>query len=369
LIASADHRFLTRRGWKHVMGTGQGPFQRPFLTTNDGLLGVGASRKRDIEGAALKGTADLRVRSVESMGITLPMFDITTGTGDFIANGVVSHNCYARPTHEYLGLGAGTDFDRKITVKPRAPELLREAFDKPSWKGELVVFSGVTDCYQPLEASYRLTRGCLEVCADYRNPAHVITKSPLIERDLDVLQRLHRDARIGITISIPIMDREAAHAIEPFVATPERRLKTIERLAAAGLDVGINVAPLIPGISDDDMGELLERAAAAGAKHANYVFLRLPGSVRAVFEERLRKSLPLRADKVLSRVRESRGGKLYDSRWGIRGRGEGPLAEAAGALFLQTAKRLGLREGCKGGAERPPTFRRPDKPGSQLKLW
>src|SRR5207302_931397 len=128
------------------------------------------------------------------------------------------------------------------------------------------------------------------------------TKSPLVERDIDLLQRLQGEARVGITVSIPIMDREAAHAIEPYVATPERRLKTIERLAAAGLEVGINVAPLIPGISDDDMGELLERAAAAGAKRAAYVFLRLPGSVRAVFEERLRASLPLRADKVLSRV-------------------------------------------------------------------
>src|SRR4051812_10609212 len=183
--------------------------------------------------------------------------------------------CYARPTHEYLGLGAGTDFDRKITVKPDAARLLREAFERAAWKGELVVFSGVTDCYQPLEASYRLTRACLEVCAEYRNPIGLITKAPLVERDIDVLQQLHRDAKLRVTISIPIMDREAAHAIEPYVATPERRLRTIERLAKAGLDVGINVAPLIPGVSDDDLGELLERAAAAGARHANYVFLRL----------------------------------------------------------------------------------------------
>src|SRR2546428_9101507 len=146
--------------------------------------------------------------------------------------------CYARPTHEYLGLGAGTDFERKITVKPQAPQLLREAFERPSWKGELVVFSGVTDCYQPLEASYRLTRGCLEVCAEYRNPAGIITKSPLIERDLDVLQQLQRDARVSVSVSIPIWDRGHAHAIEPYVATPQRRMKAIERLAAAGLDVG-----------------------------------------------------------------------------------------------------------------------------------
>ena len=277
--------------------------------------------------------------------------------------------CYARPTHEYLGLGAGTDFDRKITVKPRAPQLLREAFERRSWKGDLIVFSGVTDCYQPLEASYRLTRGCLEVCAEYRNPVGVITKAPLIERDLDVLMELHRHARVSVTVSIPIWDREAAHAIEPFVATPQRRMKTIERLAAAGLDVGVNVAPLIPGISDDDIGALLEAAAAAGAKHAGMVFLRLPGSVKQVFEERLRISLPLRADKVLSRVRESRGGKLYDSRFGVRGRGEGPLAEAAGALFRRTAQRLGLRTGHMGDGEPAgTTFRRPERAGSQMKL-
>src|SRR5437763_2754466 len=158
--------------------------------------------------------------------------------------------CYSRPFHEYLGLGAGTDFDRKITVKPDAPRLLREAFERPSWKGELIVFSGVTDCYQPLEASYRLTRGCLEVCAEYRNPVGIITKAPLIERDIDVLTDLNTRAAVSVTVSIPIWDSEHAHAIEPYVATPRRRMKAIERLAAAGLHVGGNVAPVIPGPSD-----------------------------------------------------------------------------------------------------------------------
>src|SRR3989475_5072153 len=227
--------------------------------------------------------------------------------------------CYARPTHEYLGLGAGTDFERKITVKPQAPQLLREAFERPSWKGELVVFSGVTDCYQPLEASYRLTRGCLEVCAEYRNPAGIITKSPLIERDLDVLQQLQKDARVSVSVSIPIWGRGHAHAIEPYVATPQRRMKTIERLATAGLDVGVNVAPVIPGLSDADIPRILEAACAAGARRAGFLFPRLPGSVNPGFEQRLRESLPLRADRVLNRVRDARGGKLYDSRWGVRG--------------------------------------------------
>ena len=275
--------------------------------------------------------------------------------------------CFARPTHEYLGFGAGTDFDRKITVKPEAPRLLREAFERPSWKGELVVFSGVTDCYQPLEASYRLTRGCLEVCAEYRNPLAIITKSPLIERDLDVLREAAKVADVGVTVSIPLWDREHAHAIEPHVASPQRRMQIVERLAAAGLDVGVNVAPMIPGLGDEDIARILETAAAAGARRAGFVFLRLPGNVANVFEERLRQVLPLRAERVLARIREARGGKLYDSRWGLRGRGEGQYAEAARALFESTARRVGIATGCIGGDDST-TFRRPDRPGRQLPL-
>ena len=275
--------------------------------------------------------------------------------------------CFARPTHEYLGFGAGTDFDRKITVKPEAARLLREAFEKPSWKGELIVFSGVTDCYQPLEASYRLTRGCLEVSAEYRNPVAIITKSPLIERDIDVLQELARVTDLGVTVSIPLWNREHAHAIEPQVASPRRRMQIIARLAAAGLDVGVNVAPMIPGLGDEDIARILEEAAAAGARRTGFVFLRLPGNVATVFEQRLRERLPLRAERVLARVREARGGKLYDSRWGVRGRGEGRYAEAARALFDSTARRLGLATSSMGGDDST-TFRRPERPGRQLPL-
>jgi len=268
--------------------------------------------------------------------------------------------CYARPTHEYLGLGAGTDFERKITIKPRAPELLREAFEARRWKGDLVVFSGVTDCYQPLEASYRLTRGCLEVCAEYRNPAGVITKSPLIERDIDVLQELARVARVGVTVSIPIWDKEKARAIEPGVATPARRIETIRKLAAADIPVGVNVAPLIPGLGDEGMVEVLEAAAAAGATRAGLVMLRLPGSVRAVFLERMQRDLPLQAEKVVSRIKEVRGGKLYDSRWGTRGRGEGVYADAVQALFAATTRRLGMNESWPE-EEKTSTFSRPSE--------
>lgn len=270
--------------------------------------------------------------------------------------------CYARPSHEYLSFGAGTDFERKIVVKPRAPELLREAFDEPKWKGELVVFSGVTDCYQPLEASYRLTRGCLEVCAEYRQPVGIISKAPLVERDIDVFQELTRSARFSIAVSCPFWDEAKARAIEPFVTTPARRIRTIERLAKAGIDVGVMVAPIIPGLNDEDMGEVLRAAAHAGATHAGMVLLRLPGPVADVFEQRLRATLPLRAERVLRRIRETRGGKLYDSRFAVRGRGEGPYAESIQALFEQTAQRFGLRTHRMAAgldAEPATTFRRP----------
>ncbi len=276
--------------------------------------------------------------------------------------------CYARPDHERLGFGAGTDFDRKIVVKPRAPELLREAFEKPSWRGDLIVFSGDTDCYQPLEASYELTRRCLAICAEYQNPCGVITKSPLIERDLDVLSELSRVTSLRVTVSIPLWNRDKARALEPFVATPERRVRTIERLAAAGVRVGVNVAPLIPGLGDEDMPLVLRAARDAGATHAGSVMLRLPGAVATIFAERLTRALPLRAKKVLARVREGRGGKLYDARFGERQRGRGPYAEATRALFEAECRRLGLRFDDDFD---PPvaTFRRPSRPGSQLALF
>jgi DNA repair photolyase len=251
--------------------------------------------------------------------------------------------CYARPSHEYLSWGAGTDFDRKIVVKPDAPALLRAAFAKRTWKKETVVFSGVTDCYQPLEASYRLTRGCLEVCVETANPAGFITKSPLIERDIDLLVELGRVASAHVTVSIPFWDVDKARVIEPYVATPVRRMHVIEKLARAGVSVGVNVAPVIPGLNDQDIPRVLAAAKEAGAGYAGFVLLRLPGSVKAVFEERLRAGLPLQAERVLHRIRETRGGELYDPRFGVRGRGEGPYAHAIKTLFQSTAAKLGLQ--------------------------
>ncbi|ADO73479.1 PA0069 family radical SAM protein [Stigmatella aurantiaca] len=276
--------------------------------------------------------------------------------------------CYARPTHEYLSLGAGTDFETRIVVKPHAAALLRETFERPRWQGETVTFSGVTDCYQPLESSLRLTRACLEVCAEYRNPVAIITKAPLIERDLDVLQTLAREARLWVSISLPFHNPELARAMEPYVATPKRRLLTIERLAAAGISVAVSVAPIIPGLNDEDIAKVLASAREAGATRAHYTLLRLPGPVKDVFEERMRAKLPLRAERVLHRIRETRGGELSDSRFQHRMRGEGLYAETLSQLFHAAARKVGMRMSSVTETA-PTTFRRPTKPSAQLSLF
>lgn len=318
-------------------------------------------RKCTIEGVALKNKKRLGVVSVEALGFDMPMFDITTGTGDFIANGVVSHNCFARPTHEYLSLGAGSDFERKIVVKKNAAALLREAFDKKKWQGELVVFSGITDCYQPLEAKLQITRACLEVCVQYKNPAGFITKSPVIERDVELLAELARVSHCRVSVSIPFWDPGTAKAMEPFVTTPQRRMKIVETLAKAGVPVGVSVSPIVPGLNDENIGDVLKAASDAGASHAFYVLLRLPGAVKEVFETSLRAKLPLRAEKVLRRLREAHSGKLYDSRFGIRGSGQGVYAETIAALFERTARRYALRHDESGAEKEPPPskFERP----------
>jgi DNA repair photolyase len=265
--------------------------------------------------------------------------------------------CYARPSHEYLGFGSGTDFERRIVIKPRAPELLKAAFDKRSWQGELLVFSGITDCYQPIEARYELTRRCLEVCRDYQNPVHIITKGTLVERDIDVLRELHARASVGVSVSVTFWDAEVARIIEPYVPAPRRRIETIRRLSEAGIPVVVHVAPVIAGLSDRDMLPILKAAREAGARSAMMMPVRLPGSVAEVFEKRLREALPLRADRVLSHIREMRGGKLNDPRFGSRQRGEGKYVEAIHQSFEAACRRLGYIDSAE---PRRDTFRRPE---------
>jgi DNA repair photolyase len=306
------------------------------------VIDAAIARKRGIEGQAVKSAADLRVASVEPLGVTLPLFDVTTGTGDFIANGVVSHNCYARPTHEYLGFSAGLDFETKILVKEDAPELLRRELASPRWQPRPVAVCGVTDAYQPVERRLRLTRRCLEVFAEFRNPVTVVTKSRLVTRDADLLAELARFDAAAVYVSITTLDAELARNMEPRATAPAGRLAAVEELARAGVPVGVFVAPVIPGLTDHELPAILRAAAAAGARHAGFVLLRLPHSVADLFDDWLRRHYPDRREKVLGRLRDMRGGALNDARFGWRMRGWGPLAEQVRALFALGCRRAGL---------------------------
>lgn len=273
--------------------------------------------------------------------------------------------CFSRPTHEYLGYGAGTDFERKIIAKVRAPELLRKELMKPSWKGDEIIFSFTSDPYIPLEANYKLTRSCLEVCAEFRNPVGIVTKSALIRRDLDVLQRLNEQASVGVYFTIPFADYATARAVEPFAPSPNARFAAMKTLAEAGIQVGIGIAPTIPGLTTDIPG-LLQRAKDCGATKAFLNMLRLPGSVAPYFEQRLREKLPTKADRVLNRIRDARGGKLNSSVFGERMRGKGQYWDAQQKLFEVYAKRLGFNEHSCGSDHhtRANTFRRPTAQGA-----
>jgi DNA repair photolyase len=238
---------------------------------------------------------------------------------------------------------------------------------KKSWKGDTVVFSGVTDCYQPLEAAWKLTRGCLEVCLEFRNPVGIITKSLLVRRDAQLLAALAQEADAGVSISIPFADEQIARIIEPGTPTIRRRFETMEILAKAGVPVGIGVAPIIPGLNDTDIPALLQEAKRRGASHAFRTMVRLPGSVRDVFFHRLREKLPLRADRIEHRIREVRGGKLNDSRFGHRHSGQGQYWDSITQLWELWAKRTGLDRN-DADEEKPSTFRRPATIGAQLEF-
>ncbi len=273
--------------------------------------------------------------------------------------------CYARPSHEYLGFGAGADFERRIVYKPRAATLLRETFERRAWRGELIVISGNTDAYQPIEKKLELTRQCLAVCAEYRNPVHLITRSALIERDLDLLERLHAEASVGVSVSVTAWDEAVARAIEPYAPPPRRRIETIRRLSARGIPVVVHVAPLIPGLTDSDMIPILEAAREAGAVSAMMLLVRLPGAVAEVFTSRIEAEFPQRAPKILSRIREMRGGKLNEGGYHARFHPGGHYAKTLQATFDATCTRLGF-----GPFPEPRTdrFARPGAPG-QLSLF
>lgn len=273
--------------------------------------------------------------------------------------------CFSRPTHEYLGFGAGTDFETKLVVKVRAPELLREEFMRPSWKGDTLVFSFTSDPYLPLESHYRLTRRCLEVCLEFRNPVGIVTKSALVRRDTDLLAALAHEAGASVFFTIGFDDYETARALEPFAPSPAARFRAMAELSAAGVPVGLGIAPLIPGLNDSDIPKLLKRAKEAGAREAFVNLLRLPGSVAPYFEQRLRERLPTKADRVLARVREVKGGRLNVAEFGERMRGRGPYWEMVLRSFRVHSARLGFNQ--RPGQNYPRaagTFRRPSAQGT-----
>jgi DNA repair photolyase len=250
--------------------------------------------------------------------------------------------CYARPSHEYLGFSAGLDFERKLMVKPDAPKLLRAALTSARWQPQVISLSGNTDCYQPVERRLGLTRACLEVLAEFRNPVGVITKSALVMRDVDLLAELAAHGAAHAFLSITSLDLDLARRMEPRAATPERRLEAVAALAAAGVPTGVMIAPVIPGLNDHEIPAILERAAAAGARSASWVMVRLASPLDQLFSDWLEKHFPDRAARVLGRIRECRAGKLNDSRFRIRQRGIGPYAEQIRSLFDLAARRRGL---------------------------
>jgi len=252
--------------------------------------------------------------------------------------------CYARPTHEYLGFSAGLDFESKIMVKTNAPDLLRTEMESPSWRPQTLVMSGVTDPYQPIERQLRITRGCLEVLAKFRNPVAIITKNRLVTRDIDLLCELAKCNAVAVNISVTSLDPNLQRVLEPRTSSPQARLDAIRQLRSAGIPTGVMVAPVIPGLTDHEVPKILDACANAGAQFAGYTVVRLPGAVAALFEHWLEEHFPDRKEKVLGRIRHLRGNRLNNSQWHTRMTGEGIFSEQIASLFKVACHRVGIGE-------------------------
>jgi DNA repair photolyase len=251
--------------------------------------------------------------------------------------------CFARPTHEYLGMSAGLDFESKIMVKSDAAALLEAELSSPKWKPQVLVMSGVTDPYQPVERKLRITRGCLEVLAKFRNPLAIITKNRLVTRDIDLLGELALHNASAVNVSVTSLDPNLQRVLEPRTSSPSARLEAIKRLSDAGIPVGVMVAPIIPGLTDHEVPRIVEACAKAGAQFAGYTIVRLPWAIAPLFEHWLDEHFPEKKEKVLSRIRHIRGGtKLNDARWGTRTKGEGIFAEQIRSMFEVSCRRFGI---------------------------
>lgn len=241
--------------------------------------------------------------------------------------------CYARNSHEYWGYSAGRDFEEKILYKPHGHDMLRELFRKPSYKPEMIVLSGNTDCYQPSERKLQLTRKLLEVFLEHRHPVGIITKNALILRDLDILQQLAEMNLVHVVLSITTLNEEIRRTLEPRTSSAANKLKALETLTKAGVPVSVNMAPIIPGINSDEIFDVVKAAGERGAHSVNYIMARLNGQIAGIFEDWVRKTFPERADKVLHQIMDTHGGTLNESRFGNRMRGEGEFADSVSAMF------------------------------------
>jgi DNA repair photolyase len=274
--------------------------------------------------------------------------------------------CYARPTHEYLGFSAGLDFETKIMVKEDAPELLRRELSAPGWKPQMLALSGVTDPYQPVERRLQLTRRCLGVLAEFRNPVGIVTKNHLVTRDIDLLKELARYQAVAVNLSVNSLHNDLVRHLEPRASLPKLRLAAVEKLAEAGIPVGVLVAPLIPALNEPEIPAVVKAAKAAGAQWAGLIVLRLPLTVAPVFEQWLEAHAPEKKEKVLGHIRALRGGKLNDAQFGSRMTGQGIYAEQIARLFEVACRREGLSQ---DGPELSATaFRRPAKAQMELSL-
>lgn len=275
--------------------------------------------------------------------------------------------CFARPSHAYLGLSPGLDFESKLVARPDAPAVLRTELGRKSYKVAPIAIGTNTDPYQPIEKQYGLMRACLEVLADCGHPVAIVTKGALIERDLDILSAMARRGLVRVGISVTTLDARLSRLMEPRAPSPERRLQIVRRLSAAGVPVRIMASPMVPALTDPELEAILSAGKAAGARTASWIMLRLPKEVSPLWQEWLAAHYPDRAGRIMARLREMHGGKDYEAQWGRRMRGQGPYAEMIAARFSLAIKRLGLKENAPH--MRCDLFQPPVAPTAQLSLF
>jgi DNA repair photolyase len=359
----SQHPLRPRKG-RGAVGNETGRFEREVRVAVDDGWGSADEDPLPLDTTYTRDTARIIIARNESPDIP---FDRSINPYRGCEHGCVY--CFARPSHAFLGLSPGLDFESRIFVKEDAPALLRAELSKPNYRCETIALGANTDPYQPIERKLAITRGILEVLREFRHPVGVVTKSALVARDIDILAELASERLAVVSISLTTLDRALARKLEPRAATPERRLETIATLASAGIPVSVLTSPMIPALNDMELERLLEAAAERGAKGAGYTLLRVPLEIKDLFEDWLATHAPNKAKHVMTLLKETHGGKPYTSEFGTRMRGMGPYAEMLRIRFERACHRLKLNE--RRGPWRLDTslFRRPAKRGDQLSLF